>query len=119
MIDEGDVIETTAKANKALVDAIVAARKRPNFDLKTAVEEAKEAWMAELPLLTDRTSAALYISCIAVGLKMRVLNPQEAKAMMFIAQTHLTAIKEPEDKRAQRFAKIYGVAAPRRKRRAA
>jgi hypothetical protein len=89
-----ETISAVSRANGALVEAIKAAHAGQTFDLKSAVADAKEAWLAELPLLDSITNVRLYISCIACGMKMRVLTPQESRAMMFIAQTQLSAMRE-------------------------
>lgn len=56
---------------------------------------AKEWYRENMPPLTSRRMVQCYIGCIAAGFQSEVLNGDEARAMMYIAQTALSGFKEP------------------------
>lgn len=58
-----------------------------------AYQNAAQCWKAELPELIDRKSVLAYIACIAWGQRYGAITPTDAKLMMFMAQTQLTALK--------------------------
>jgi len=62
----------------------------------TALENAARCWRAELPELIDRKSVLAYVACIAWGQRMGAISGSDAKLMMFMAQTQLTALKVPQ-----------------------
>jgi len=72
---------------------------RLNRNLTTDMirENAANCFRAAMPELSDRASVLAYIACVAWALRMRVIEPSEAKTMMFMAQTQLTALKTPNN----------------------
>ncbi len=77
-------------------DSLVEFQNDPKLTVKDARLNAGRAWRAELPELTDLQSVLTYIALIAWGQRMQILEVGEAKAMMFMAQTQLTAMSKSE-----------------------
>jgi hypothetical protein len=58
-----------------------------------AAEHADNFWRQSLPDLADKHSVLIYLACVAWGMRCRILRPDEAKLMIFLAQTQLTVFK--------------------------
>jgi len=92
-----DTINTTlANAQAAALAVITAHANDADYDQKRILEMAKKAWLMELPALVDRAAVKTFIACAARGLQSRILTPSEAKAMIFIAQTLLSALRDEQ-----------------------
>ena len=58
-----------------------------------AIDHANAAWRESLPELVDKHSVLIYLAAVAWGMRNRLLKPDEAKLMIFLAQTQLTVFK--------------------------
>jgi hypothetical protein len=65
----------------------------PHMPDNFARQNANSAWLSQLPDLEDKQSVLQFIACVAWGARMRIMDGAEAKMLMFMAQTQLTALK--------------------------
>ena len=86
------IIETVEELMNVYAIALDEFQKEPSMDQQQARANAAKIWKAELPELTDLESCLTYIALIAWGQRLSTLTAQEAKMMMFTAQTQLTAL---------------------------
>lgn len=74
-------------------DALIHFMKELDYDRAEAKQRAAEVWRAILPDLITKENTLAYIACVSMGLRIGILNGADAKTMMFIAQTQLSAFK--------------------------
>jgi hypothetical protein len=86
------IIETVEELMNVYADALAEFEANPEMDNEQRRSNAAKVWKAELPELTDLESCLTYIALIAWGQRLNTLTAQEAKVMMFTAQTQLTAL---------------------------
>ena len=86
------ITETIERLMNIYAESLVRFQKEPRMTQAQARQNAGGIWRAELPELTDLESVLTYIALIAWGLRLRILDTGEAKTMMFMAQTQLTAL---------------------------
>ena len=65
----------------------------PHMPDNFARQNANSAWLSQLPDLEDKQSVLQFIACVAWGARMHIMDGTEAKMLMFMAQTQLTALK--------------------------
>ncbi|MDR3792416.1 MAG: hypothetical protein P4L03_03455 [Terracidiphilus sp.] len=75
--------------SNALAEELVKA----DFDKTYTGEYAAAIWRAHLPDLLDRPSAQQYVACVAWGMKFGLIDANQAKSMMYIAQNLLTVLR--------------------------
>ena len=88
------ITETIEVMMNIYSEALVAYQDDPRLSIREARVNAGRVWRAELPELTDLSSVLTYIALIAWGQRLRILDVSEAKTMMFMAQTQLTALSK-------------------------
>jgi hypothetical protein len=86
------IADIVAMAMKEYGDELVL-RLDQGWDTEPAKRKAAEVWRAVLPDLTDRTTILAYIACVSWGMRMQLLTAVDAKTMIFLAQTQLSALK--------------------------
>jgi hypothetical protein len=86
------IIETVEELMNVYAIALDEFQREEGMTQKQARENAAKVWKAELPELSDLESCLTYIALVAWGLRLNTLTAQEAKMMMFTAQTQLTAL---------------------------
>lgn len=89
--------EVVASCAKTYGDEVARLTLMQEFDAGEIKRKASDLWRAVLPDLVDHRTTLAYIACIAWGTKMQLLQPQETKAMMFMAQTQLTVLRMIQD----------------------
>lgn len=98
--NEGEsTIQTIDRLMNVYADSLEEFQKDKKLSVKDARHNAGKAWLASLPELTDLNSVLNYIALIAWGLRMRIIEIGESKAMMFMAQTQLSALRELKSKK--------------------
>ena len=104
MIDAREPIDTVSYAGmttdqivRALASQYAVALKFFNgqrgADPVLARQNAVNVWQSLLPEMIDVYQTRAFIACVAWGHKMKLLTPQDAKIMIFMAQTQLTLLK--------------------------
>ena len=62
-------------------------------DASGAESYAANCWRQALPELSTHRDVLTFIACIAWGARNRIIAPQDAKMLMYVAQTQLTVLK--------------------------
>ncbi|HWA94369.1 MAG TPA: hypothetical protein VG844_07180 [Terracidiphilus sp.] len=62
-------------------------------DASGADNYAANCWRQALPELSTHRDVLTFIACIAWGARNRIIAPQDAKMLMYVAQTQLTVLK--------------------------
>jgi hypothetical protein len=63
------------------------------YNHAAAEQQADQMWREALPDLVDKHTVLIYLAAVAWGMRSRILNGNEAKLMIFLAQTQLTVFK--------------------------
>lgn len=93
--------EIVACCAKTYGDEVARLTLHGELDTTEVKAKASALWSAALPDPIDNPSTVAYIACVAWGARMRLLTPQETKAMMFLAQTQLSVLRLSEPKPAK------------------
>jgi hypothetical protein len=85
--------QAVSRAAEIYSNALAEELVKADFDKTETGEYAAAIWRAHLPDLLDRPSAQQYVACVAWGMKFGLIDANQAKSMMYIAQNLLTVLR--------------------------